>query len=199
MDAVRITALREVLSGTGWIEATRDFAGSLRRSVTRPAAAPGGLLLVGTEREEPWHLAAHLADEAAWCGVPELSPVLLRHTVREGAPAHLSVPVRRLERARRGETVFVVAAGAAPGEGLLERVAGARRQGATVLALSAAEGSELLGVAHEALTAPEHEVPFDIVQHLVSAAAGEEAPRGGWRRRLGKAVEGMVRPTAMRW
>ncbi|NKQ29071.1 hypothetical protein HF200_33315, partial [Streptomyces galbus] len=67
MDAVRVALLREVLAGTEWLGATRRFAGALRGSVV---AHGGGLLLVGTAAYEPWHLAAHLVDEAAWSGTP---------------------------------------------------------------------------------------------------------------------------------
>jgi hypothetical protein len=180
VDAVRVTLLREVLAGTGWVESTCAFAGSLRAAVTRRAAGPGGLLLVGTEADEPWHLAAHLSDEAGWCEVPELAPTLVRHRVPEGAPDHLAVSLRRLEEARRNETVFVVGAedGGPAGEGLLERVADARRTGATVLALDQDDG-ELRGLAHEALAAPAPDDPvsFDLVQHLVSNAAGAAPPR----------------------
>ncbi len=71
MDAVRVALLREVLDGTEWLPATRRFAGTLRSSVVPHG---GGLLLVGTEAYEPWHLAAHLVDEAAWSGLAELNP-----------------------------------------------------------------------------------------------------------------------------
>lgn len=82
MDAVRVALLREVLAGTQWPGAARRFAGSLRRSVV---PAGGNLLLVGTEGYEPWHLAAHLVDEAAWSGLPELAPTLVRHRVLPGS------------------------------------------------------------------------------------------------------------------
>ncbi|GDY42274.1 hypothetical protein SANT12839_031560 [Streptomyces antimycoticus] len=151
MDAVRVALLREVLAGTEWLQATRRFAGSLRASVGPRA---GGLLLVGSERHEPWHLAAHLDDEAAWSGLPELSPTLVRHRVPEGAavPAHLAVGLGRLEGAGRGETLLVVAPDD-PGAGLLERVNDARRGGATVLALDGGD-AELHALAHDALSAP---------------------------------------------
>lgn len=184
MDAVRVSALRESLAGTGWIESTRAFAGALRHSVTRRSA--GGLLLVGTARYEPWHLAAHLEDEAAWSDVPRLAPTLLRHRVPDGAPEHLSHGLRRLAAAGRGATVLVVAPAVA-GDGLLERVQDARRGGATVLAVDGGD-RELAALAHESLTvATAEEEPFELVQHLVSAAAGEAPPRrsrpggaGGW-------------------
>ncbi|MEY9876158.1 hypothetical protein ABH931_005668 [Streptacidiphilus sp. MAP12-33] len=193
MDAVRVTMLRELLADTPWIARTRGFAGTLR-----DVARPGGLLLVGTEAEEPWHLAAHLADEAAFADLPGLSPVLVRHRVPPDAPPHLSVSLARLEAARRGETVFVVAPEAA-GEGLLERVHDARRVGATVLALEAAD-PELRGLAHEALTvAPDPGAPsFELVQHLVSAATGDPAsPRrtgGGLRGRLARLLDQLTAP-----
>jgi hypothetical protein len=207
MDAIRVSALREVLAGTGWLEATREFAGALRSSVTRGVSGPGGLLLVGTEREEPWHLAAHLDDEAAWSGLPQLSPTLLRWHVSPGAPAHLAVDLRRLEHAGRGETVLVVAPESA-GAPLLERVHDARRTGATVLALDAGD-ADLQGLAHEALTVPASDgeadqvVPFDVVQHLVSAAAGEDVhparSRGGLLDRMAQLAERLTTPPPMRW
>lgn len=77
MDAVRVALLREVLAWTEWLGATRRFAGALRGSVV---SYGGGLLLIGTAEYEPWHLAAHLVDEAAWSGTPERAPTLVRHS-----------------------------------------------------------------------------------------------------------------------
>ncbi|EST38057.1 hypothetical protein N566_09570, partial [Streptomycetaceae bacterium MP113-05] len=152
MDAVRVALLREVLAGTEWLPSARRFAGSLRTSVAPRRG--GGLLLVGTEEDEPWHLAAHLDDEAAWSGLPELSPTLVRHRVPPAAPEHLSFGLPRLEAAGRRETLLVVAP-REPGSGLLERLHDARRAGATVLALEGgpSRGSELGRLAHDALTA----------------------------------------------
>ncbi|POX40612.1 hypothetical protein C3486_13280 [Streptomyces sp. Ru73] len=228
MDAVRVALLREVLAGTEWIQATRRFAGSLRASV---APHGGGLLLVGSAEYEPWHLAAHLDDEAAWSGLPELSPTLVRHRVPLGVPAHLSVGLGRLETARRGETLLVVTP-EAPGAGLLERVHDARRNGATVLALDAGD-RDLGALAHDALTVPALPVPplpgepatagaaapddtaeaagpaaadldLDTVQHLVSAAAGENslpAPRRHrrFRDRLSRLADQLTAPPPPRW
>ncbi|WP_064458605.1 hypothetical protein [Streptomyces hygroscopicus] len=201
MDAVRVALLREVLAGTEWLRATRRFAGSLRASVGR---REGGLLLVGSEEYEPWHLAAHLDDEAAWSGLPELFPTLVRHRVPEGGavPAHLAVGLGRLESAGRGETLLVVAPGA-PGAGLLERVNDARRGGATVLALDAGD-TELRALAHDGLSAPGAGDPdLDTVQHLVSAAAGENSlPRPGRRRfqdRLARLAEHLTAPPPDHW
>lgn len=173
MDAARVSILRDLLAGTGWVERTRGFGRALR---TAPHD-PGGLLLVGTPQDDPWHLAAHLDDEARWSRRPNLAPVLVRWSPPVNAPAHLSIGLDRLEQTRRGETVFVVAPDAAP-EPLLERVADARRTGATVFAIDAGD-TELESLAHESLVVPASAteglvVPeFDVVSHLVSAAAGE--------------------------
>lgn len=207
MDAVRVALLREVLAGTQWPAAARRFAGALRGSVV---PAGGNLLLVGTESYEPWHLAAHLVDEAAWSGLPELAPTLVRHRVLPGEPPHLSVGLGRLEAARRGHTVLVVAP-EEPGAGLLERVHDARRAGATVLSLDGGD-RELGTLAHEALSVPSvpsvpaggAELDLDTVQHLVSAAAGENSlpVRRGPRRfrdRLARLADQLTAPPPSRW
>ena len=195
MDRERISLMRDLLSGTGWVERTRSFGQALRRA---PHEA-GGLLLVGTPTEEPWHFAAHLDDEARWSDLPGLAPVLVRWSPPPNAPAHLAVGLQRLEQITRGETVFVVAPDAAP-EQLLERVADARKIGATVFALDAGN-TELEGLAHESLWVPSSAsdtgivVPeFDVVSHLVSAAAGESTATaksriGALRRRLGRVLD----------
>jgi hypothetical protein len=195
MDRARIALMRDLLAGTGWVERTRSFGQALRR-------APhdvGGLLLVGTPTEEPWHFAAHLDDEARWSDLPGLAPVLVRWSPPPNAPAHLAVGLQRLEQVGRGETVFVVAPDAAP-EQLLERVADARRIGATVFALDTGD-TELEGLAHESLWVPSTDssagivVPeFDVVSHLVSAAAGEQTAAAksrlsAVRRRLGRILD----------
>ncbi|GGR94284.1 hypothetical protein Snoj_55520 [Streptomyces nojiriensis] len=203
MDAVRVALLREVLAGTQWPGDARRFAGSLRRSVV---PAGGHLLLVGTEGYEPWHLAAHLVDEAAWSGLPELAPTLVRHHVRPGEPPHLSVGLGRLAAARRGHTLLVVAPGT-PGAGLLERVHDARRAGATVLSLDGGD-PDLGALAHDGLSVPapvpDDGMDLDTVQHLVSAAAGENTPpvRRGPRRfgdRLARLADHLTAPPPSRW
>ncbi|MFE7617451.1 hypothetical protein [Streptomyces sp. NPDC057496] len=200
MDAVRVALLREVLAGTEWPAATRRFAGTLRSSVVPHG---GGLLLVGTAEYEPWHLAAHLVDESAWSGLPELVPTLVRHRVEPGSPAHLAVGLGRIEAAGRGETLLLVAP-RRPGEGLLERVHDARRAGATVLSLDGGD-PEVRGLAHETLAVTgADDIDLDTVQHLVSAAAGENsapAPRGrrGFRDRLSRLVDQLTAPPPPRW
>ncbi|MFC8345194.1 hypothetical protein [Streptomyces sp. NPDC057280] len=200
MDAVRVALLREVLAGTEWLGTTRRFAGVLRGSVVSHG---GGLLLVGTPEYEPWHLAAHLVDEAAWSGTPELAPTLVRHDARPSDPAHLAVGPGRLAAAKRGETLLVVAP-EEPDAPLLERVHDARRAGATVLALGPGEGG-LAAMAHESLAVPAGtDLDLDTVQHLVSAAAGENAlpaPRGPrrFRDRLSRLTEQLTAPPPARW
>nr|WP_199748033.1 hypothetical protein [Actinomadura sp. WAC 06369] len=193
MDAEQISMLREVLSATGWLDRTTEFGRALRGT----SRTPGGLLLVGTPGGDPWHLAAHLDDESRLGAAPGLAPTLVRWSPPPGAPAHLAVGLDRLEAARRGETVFVVAEEDAPVP-LLERVDDARRTGATVLALEGGD-RELRGLAHEALTVPPEEalLSFDGAQHLVSAAAGEERARDrpGLRARLARLLETVTGPT----
>ncbi|MBU6531238.1 hypothetical protein ACFUIW_18185 [Streptomyces sp. NPDC057245] len=204
MDAVRVALLREVLAGTEWLGSTRRFAGALRGSVVPHG---GGLLLVGTAEHEPWHLAAHLVDEAAWSGTPELAPTLVRHGARPSDPAHLAVGLGRLAAARRGETLLVVTP-EDPGALLLERVHDARRAGATVLSLGTDRDPgerELAAMAHETLTVPDGaELDLDTVQHLVSAAAGENAvppPRGRrrFRDRLSRLADHLTAPPPPGW
>ena len=197
VDIGRVLVLRELLASSGWIERTQSFARTMHRSTKDP----GGLLLVGTPDVEPWHLAAHLDDEARISGVAELSPTLIRYAPPVDAPPHLSFPLQRLEQAKRSKTVFVVSEEDVPSS-LLERAWDARKTGATVLSLDAGD-SELQQVAHESLTIVRNEVQpvryevsqlvdstpspatgsvenadtvtFDTMQHLVSVAAGEVA------------------------
>ncbi|WP_408638179.1 hypothetical protein [Nonomuraea corallina] len=188
MDAGAVAHLREVLAATGWVERTRELGRALR--TTR---SPGGLLLVGTPGDEPWHLTAHLADEARLSGLPQLAPTLVRWSPPPGAPAHLRVGLERIERAARGETLFVVAGQQAPVP-LLERIDDARRTGATVLALESGD-AELARLAHDAIAVPEHApISFDGAQHLVSAAAGEIAQQPGLRERLARLLDKVSGP-----
>jgi hypothetical protein len=188
VDVERTRALRELLLDTEWVSRSRSLARSLRRST------PGGLLLVGTPQYEPWHVTAHLADEARAIGLPGLAPILVRHEVPTGAPAHLSVDLSRLEQAGRQDTLFVVAPQSA-GEGLLTRLADARRAGATLLSLDRGD-VELGSLAHDRFEVaasdllPEADLAFATAQHLVSLAAGEFPVRpAGVRDRLAKLLD----------
>jgi hypothetical protein len=202
VDAERTRLLRELLEGSGWVDRTREFAASLRRT------SAGGLLLVGTPTDEPWHLAAHLDDESRLAGRPEIAPVLVRWSVPPQAPPHLSVTLARLEEARRDETVFVVAPNAPP-ESLLQRMSDARRIGATILSIDDGNG-DLDDLVHDRIVVPtidetllvarssSPDVDIDTVQHLVSVAAGEGATRANMRTRLASFLERVSGPAATR-
>jgi len=209
MDAVGARVLADLLAGTAWVERTRSFARTMRRRTD----APGGLLLVGPPDAEPWHLTAHLDEEAQAAGIAELAPTLVKW-VPDPTAAHLSVGMSRLAATRRGETVVVVAEQAAP-EGLLERVADARRHGATVLAMDGGDPDledlahesivvasgpldEELVVVHDDLVVPP--VSLDTVQHLVSVAAGDVAAAGrrGMRDRLAQLLDTVSGPAPTR-
>ena len=193
MDLARARFLVDVLTPSGSLDRIRDFAGSLRQATRRH----GDLLVVGTPGFEPWHFTAHMADEARWARLPELEPTLVRWSVPPAAPSHLSVPLERLEAATRGETLMVVTTEQAP-HPLLERVADARKVGATILTMDAGD-PDLAGLAHDALVLPqgvevenagrdieEDEiegisaglegslVTFDLGQHIVPVAAGDQ-------------------------
>lgn len=204
MEAVRVALLRDVLAGTEWLQATRRFAGALRSSVT----PQGGLLLVGGETYEPWHLAAHLDDEAAWSGLPELSPTLVRHRVPAGSPAHLAVSTERLAAAGRGDTLLVVSPGA-PGcwSGSTTRGAAAPRCWRwTAGTTSCTRWRTRRWRRRRRRRAAPTPRPLDLetVQHLVSAAAGENgrpAPRGRrrFRDRLSRLADALTSPPPPRW
>jgi hypothetical protein len=179
------------MAGSRWLEQASALGRSLR---TSPRSA-GGLLVVGTPDYEPWHVTAHLDDEARLSGIAELTPTLIRWAPPAGAPPHLAVGLARLEAARRGETLFVVAEDTAPVP-LLERVNDARKTGATILALDGGD-PELDALAHEALAVPQS-LSFDAGQHLVSAAAGDRGPgrARSLRARLARLLDTVSGPTA---
>src|SRR5215472_9106358 len=175
MNADQVAALRALLAPTGWLDRTAAFAHALRRS----ARTRGGLLVVGTADDEPWHMTAHLTDESNYAGLPELAPTLIRWAPEPGAPAHLAIGIDRLRAATRAETLLVVTQRITPAE-LLERVHDVRRAGATVFALDQ-QDPELEQLAHEALpvspaTAP---VSFDGAQHLVTSSLTARADQPG--------------------
>jgi hypothetical protein len=177
VNTAQVEALRTLLASSGWLEHTRQFARSLRGR----AKTPHGLLVVGTPAFEPWHLAAHLADESRYAGLPELAPTLVRWSPPPGAAPHLRVGIDRLERAGRAETLLIVSSDVAP-EALLSRVADARKAGAAIFALDRGD-EELDSLAHESLAVRPalDPVSFDGAQHLVSMAVGEpEAAMAQW-------------------
>lgn len=190
MNADQVEALRVLLAPTGWLDRARSFGRALRES----ARTPQGLLVIGTPADEPWHLAAHLADESKLAEIPELAPTLIRWSPPATGPRHLRIGVERLQAASRDETLLVVSPQAAPAD-LLERLGDARRLGVTIFALDQGD-AELEGLAHEALPVRPSSSPvsFDAAQHLVSAAAGEpQQPRGEPRHRGHPARDGTGR------
>jgi hypothetical protein len=174
MNADQVATLRALLAPTGWLDRTSYFGSALRRSTRTPR----GLLIVGSEEAEPWHMTAHLADESRLAAIPELQPTLVRWAPPAGAPAHLAVGLDRLRAATRGETLLVVSPQLASAD-LLTRVDDVRRLGATIFALDRGD-PELDGIAHETLAVPEAAAPvtFDAAQHLVSAAAADASAGG---------------------
>ncbi|GAA4582663.1 hypothetical protein GCM10023194_18080 [Planotetraspora phitsanulokensis] len=188
MDTASVSLLREILASTEWLEQTRQLGMALR--TTR---SPGGLLVVGTPDDEPWHVTAHLSDEARLSGLAQLTPTLLRWAPPETAPAHLRVGMDRLREAGRGETLFVIAEQRAP-DTLLERVDDARRTGVTILAVDGGD-PELESLAHDAIAVRPDDalVSFDAAQHLVSSAAGD-VRRPGLRERLARFAERVTGP-----
>ena len=195
MDAARARLLRDVLAGTTWVDQTTALAATMRRTTRLPS----GLLVVGTPEDEPWHVTAHLSDEARLAGAVELEPTLVRWDAPPGAPAHLAVTVERLRAARRGETLLVVAEQDSPAE-LLERVHDVRRRGATVLAVDAGD-AELESIAHEAVSVgadgpgDSPAEAFQTVQHLLSVAVGDSHAHGrGVRARLGRLLDVLSGP-----
>lgn len=181
-----LSALRPLLEGAGIEDDVVELAATLG---TAPHGA-GGLLLVGTEYDEPWHFAAHLADESRWHSRPDLEPTLVRWHVPPGAPPHLAFGLDRLEAARKSETLFVVAAEKAT-EGLLERVADARKVGALILTVHGGD-AELGRLAHEAVGVPDSAVAsyLDVVQHVVSQSApGASGVRRSLRARINRMLD----------
>ncbi|WP_398694304.1 hypothetical protein [Streptomonospora wellingtoniae] len=187
VDAQHVALLRELLAPTPWLERTEDFAKALRRT-----RSPGGLMLVGTPEDEPWHLAAHLDDEARYSGLPQIAPSLVRWQPPPDAPPHLRIGLERLADARRGETLFVVNGEEDAPVPLLERVDDARRTGATILSLDQGD-RELTSLAHESISLrPEREpLTFEGLQHLVSTAAGQPGAdrKPGLRERLSRFLD----------
>lgn len=177
MNGDQVAMLRALLAPTGWLDSTSTFARALRRS----ARVRNGLLVVGTQDDEPWHMTAHLADESRLARLPELAPTLVRWRPPPGAPPHLAVSLDRLRAASRDETLLVVTAQHAPAE-LLERVQDVRRSGTTVFALDTGD-AELDRLAHESLAIPAGRAPlsFAAAQHLVSAAAADDGDAAGLR------------------
>lgn len=185
MNADEADLLRAIFAGTLLDDQVVEFATALG---TAPQPE-GGLLLVGTPDEEPWHFAAHLTDEAQLTGRTELTPTLIRWKVPQGAPPHLAVGLQRLEIVAARETLLVVSPDQTP-ERLLDRLADARKAGALIMAIDAGD-TDLQGLAHESLTVPSAtDAPYlDVVQHLISQAAPSARSKPSVRHRLGRLLD----------
>ena len=171
------------------------FARALRTS-TR---ARGGLLLIGTPADEPWHLAAHLDDESRLSGIAGLAPTLVRWNAPADAPPHLRVGLERL-----------AAPGAAKRCSWSRRIPPPRRcwNGSATPAGSAPRSwrspraiPNWMGWLTTRSRVPPGStspVSFTVAQHLVSAAAGDRGPhpRRGVRERLAHLLDVVSGPSA---
>lgn len=190
MDLSAVSALRELLASTEWPRLTERFGQGIRRATRRP----GGLLVVGTPDFEPWHVTAHLDEEAGLAGAPELVPTLVRYAPPPDAPVHLAVPLDRLQETGRGEAVLVVAPDDSP-DALLERLSDAKKHGATLLAVDSGD-RQLHDLVHDELVVPQggpQAVTFDTVTHLVTAAT-VATDSGGVRTRIGRLLDRLTGP-----
>lgn len=197
MDRAEARVLRELLDlgrGREWLAEADAFAAALRAAPRRE----GGLLLVGGQDAEPWHMAAHLSDEARLAGLARPSPTLVHRAPAPDAPVHLAAGLDRISAAGRSEAVLIVAE-LDPEEPVLERVDDARRRGARILTLGG-QTPLAADLAHELLTVPDlPEAPsFDGAQHLVSTAAAQSRGRG-LLDRLRRWVEAGNGPRLERW
>jgi hypothetical protein len=170
-------------TSASWLSKAWDLGQALR-----PQTRSGDqLFVVGTPTFDPWHITAHLDDEAQFTGLAALKPTLLRWNPPEEAPAHLSHSFAELRDASAGPTVLVVAPHALE-ERELEHLSDARRRGATLFAVSPRDG-ELTDLAHESVTLPDRSAmqdsPFELATHLLAVSAGTSAlprPRGVLRK-----------------
>jgi hypothetical protein len=174
---------------SAWFGGLAGFAGSLRRSVH----APGQLLVVGSPDAEPWHFTAHLESLAHYRDVPQLAPTLVRWTEPVGSAP--GIGVEQMTAGGSGQVILAISEGISDPE-LLERLADARRRGATILGLSGGQSTaldDLASVAHEAHTvAPGQTVSvgrlpvlcdFELASHLVGvhAVSGRAQSTSRWR------------------
>ena len=143
MDLTDRSGWTRFRSGTGWTRRAWELGQELR-----PASESAGqLYVVGTPHHDAWHVAAHLDDEARFTGLHTLRPRLLRWRPPAEAPAHLRLGVDELRQDAHGRAVLVIAPDPLA-EDELERLADAKRAGATLMAVTTS-ADELAGLAHE--------------------------------------------------
>lgn len=178
MDVTNRSAWTRFSSTAGWTRRVWE----LGQQLPPATVSTGQLFVLGTPAHDAWHTAAHLDDAATFSGVASLRPTLLRWRPPATGPAHLRVPVEELRRSGRGRAVLVVAPDAL-GEDELERLADARRAGATLLAVSSTheDVAELAGVAHDCAVvdgspdSPGTLEDMGFASHLVTVSAGAAA------------------------
>ena len=161
----------------------------LLRAHDAPLARPrrAGCSLVGTPDEEPWHLTAHLSDEARISGIPELAPTLVRWQVPRGRTA---APV---VHARSGSRRHVAArpcwsSPRRPRRRHCSSGPGTPASSAPRCSPSTAGDAELQGVAHESLTVVTNDLvrPRGVLRHR--PAPGERGRRRDRTRRRGRSA-----------
>jgi hypothetical protein len=163
----------------GWLSRAWDLG-----QLLRPAAARSDRLLVlGSESFEPWHVTAHLDDQARLLGAPTLRPTLLRRSPPPDAPAHLRHSMDDLRDTGRRHTVLIVAPDELDADAL-SRLSDARRRGALLLGVTADAGElaaltdNLVSVTAAAATTIGLDEPdFAVATHLVAVSAGDEGAR----------------------
>jgi hypothetical protein len=161
-----------------WLGHAWDLGQSLR-----PVSdGSGQLFVVGTASYDPWHVTAHLDDEARLRGLQSLRPILLRFRPPAAAPPHLQHSIAELSDAGRGHTLLVTAPDAMNDE-ILQRLSDARRRGASLFAIATGDSHDLTSLAHDSVTTPDNPAnggpaddpdPFAIATHLVAVSAGTQ-------------------------
>nr|WP_284290507.1 hypothetical protein [Angustibacter aerolatus] len=217
MEADRVRALRDVLHHTEWWSRAAAVGRTIRRT-----PGPGHLLLVGTPAVEPWHLAAHLDDEARLSGLSQAAPqarAVEPAGRRAPAPGDRDAAARaggpRRDRLRRQPADAARGAARAGRRRPAHRChrrrprrrrqrarrAGARADERVVHRPGAARGAGRVGVTARACRprcSPGRCCPrrSSLAQHFISAASGEPEPqRGpGWRQRLSRVLETISGP-----
>jgi hypothetical protein len=192
MNLTYAESITRAARASTWLGSLAGFAATLRGSVQ----SPGQLLIVGSPDAEPWHFTAHLDNLARFRGARELTPTLVRwqHAER-GAPG---ISATDMATGGHGRVILAIDEGVSD-DALLERLADARRHGATVLGLSGADPSSggssgsLDDVAHEAHTVrPGNAVTlgrvpvvcdFELATHLVGVTAVTPPSRRRFLRR----------------
>lgn len=153
-----------------WLGRAWELGQNLRPATSRS----GQLLVVGTAAFEPWHITAHLDDEARREAVPSLSPTLLRFQPPATVAPHLRHSIEELRQAGKRQTILVVAPDACH-EQLLQMLTDASTRGANIFAVTSSS-SELANLTDDCVITPtDEDAPhhgFSTATHLLSVSAG---------------------------